>query len=563
MRRNRAAGFIIAVLVFGAFAALSYTNLDRIVRISASSSREVSITERLDNLLVYINAADEGRDMYFITGNEDYLGSYYDSVKILDVELKELGKLLSGNARQMRRLEQLEPLIKRRLARLGESIEVRKRSGPAAAQKTINEDEKRAYADIRSLVGDMIREEREILRGFGADTVAHARGAISTVLMGAIGSFLILYWIFSVLNREVTERRRAEGGLQRANESLSANVKELEQHNREMEIFSDMARMLQASVTSGEAYSVIDRSIRRLFPTESGEVYLLDEPRNVFESIASWGSIPSDYQVLSPDECWALRLGQTYVVDSPCSTVPCPHVRAPRQMPHICMPMTAQGKTLGLLYVLFSSADCQGNREAMLNRTIEHKKRLAATVAESIALALANFRLREMLYVQSTHDALTGLFNRRSMEELLDKELHRTARKAGTLAVIMLDIDHFKPFNDTFGHGAGDLLLRELGAFLQRNIRSEDYACRYGGEEFVIVLPGTSAGSARQRAEAIREGVKHISLQYLGRTLGRITVSLGVAVFPENGSTKDELLRAADKALYRAKAEGRDRVTVV
>ncbi len=188
---------------------------------------------------------------------------------------------------------------------------------------------------------------------------------------------------------------------------------------------------------------------------------------------------------------------------------------------------------------------------------------LAMAVAENIAFSLANLKLHETLYIQSTHDPLTGLFNRRNMEETLDRELHRMARKGRSLGIIMLDLDHFKKFNDTFGHQAGDALLRELGAFLQKNIRGEDFACRYGGEEFVIILPETSLENTRQRAEQLRKEAGHTTIIYRGKSLDAITVSMGVAAFPEHGTTADELLRAADTALYRAKEEGRDRVVAL
>jgi diguanylate cyclase (GGDEF)-like protein len=195
-------------------------------------------------------------------------------------------------------------------------------------------------------------------------------------------------------------------------------------------------------------------------------------------------------------------------------------------------------------------------------RLTETKQRLAVTAAGHIALALANLRLRETLRMQSIRDPLTGLFNRRYMEESLARELRRAARNQRKLGAIMLDLDHFKRFNDTFGHEAGDALLRELGGFLRTRTRREDIACRYGGEEFVVILPEASIEATRQRAERLREEFKHLNVQHRGRSLGAVTLSLGVAVFPEHASTVEDIMRSADRALYRAKAEGRDRVVL-
>ena len=170
-----------------------------------------------------------------------------------------------------------------------------------------------------------------------------------------------------------------------------------------------------------------------------------------------------------------------------------------------------------------------------------------------------NLRLREALRLQSTRDTLTGLFNRRYMEETLERELKRAARNKESVSVLMFDIDHFKKFNDTFGHQAGDTLLREFGEFLMHKIRGHDIACRYGGEEFAVILPGASFENGLKRADALRAGVKELVVQHAGQVLGMVTVSIGVSAFPGRGNS-DDLLRAADEALYRAKAGGRDSV---
>ena len=192
----------------------------------------------------------------------------------------------------------------------------------------------------------------------------------------------------------------------------------------------------------------------------------------------------------------------------------------------------------------------------------EAKQRLAITMAEHIAMALSNLKLHETLRSQSIRDPLTGLFNRRFMEESLELELRRAGRNQRPLGVIMLDLDQFKHFNDTYGHEAGDTLLRELGTLLQGNIRGEDIACRYGGEEFTLILPEGNADVVQQRANALREAIKHLDVEHRNLPIGRVTASMGVALFPEHGRTGQALLQAADAALYRSKDLGRDRVTL-
>ena len=162
----------------------------------------------------------------------------------------------------------------------------------------------------------------------------------------------------------------------------------------------------------------------------------------------------------------------------------------------------------------------------------------------------------------SIRDVLTGLFNRRYLEETLAREINRSARKELALGVMMIDIDHFKHFNDRYGHAAGDELLRQLGAALRAHVRGSDVACRYGGEEFILVLPESSLEVTLKRAEQLLEVVRRLQVNYEGQPVGRVTISVGVAVTPDHGATSEAVLKAADAALYRAKDEGRDRVVV-
>ena len=170
--------------------------------------------------------------------------------------------------------------------------------------------------------------------------------------------------------------------------------------------------------------------------------------------------------------------------------------------------------------------------------------------------------IEELLHNQSIHDPLTGLFNHGYMNKCLKRELDRAQQKQQPLTIIMGDLDYFKHFNDCFGHEAGDIVLKQVSQLFQQTIRESDIACRYGGEEFILIFPETSLDKATQLAERIRQGVCHLKIEYLGKDLDRVTISLGIACFPEHGNSSRELYKAADTALYRAKAEGRDRIVI-
>ena len=352
------------------------------------------------------------------------------------------------------------------------------------------------------------------------------------------------------LSRATFERRQAEEALSQANAQLTNRVKELEQRNLEIMLLSEMSDFLQACLSVEEAKKVIAKLIPLLFPALDGGVLLKNSTNNLVEAVTTWGQ-PNSSLVFSACECWALRRSRVHWLQDAQNGVLCQHFLSnPKPAQSLCVPMLAPGETLGLLYL---SAQEFGHFS-------DAKKRLARTVSEQIALALANIKLRENLRNQSIRDPLTNLYNRRYLEESLLRELNRAKRKQLPIGIIMLDVDHFKQFNDKFGHDAGDTVLREVGKFLQKHTRQSDIACRYGGEEFILILPEASIDALKQRAQQLRLGIKALNVRHCEQLLGNITISLGIACFPEQGLTEEALIKAADTALYRAKAEGRDRV---
>jgi diguanylate cyclase (GGDEF)-like protein len=279
-------------------------------------------------------------------------------------------------------------------------------------------------------------------------------------------------------------------------------------------------------------------------------LFIFRSSRNLVEAVAVWGEAPPPEQVFAPDDCWALRRGKAQMGGEDTTAPPCAHVPGQTRA-YLCVPLMSHGEAIGLLHVLPASPE---------ENRLERKQRLTQTVAGQLGLALANLKMQENLRDMAVRDPLTGLFNRRYLEETLEREFLRATRQGAPIALIMVDIDHFKRYNDTYGHDAGDVLLRELGAFMQRWCRGSDVACRYGGEEFVLTLPDCSLNIACQRAEEMRQVVKTLQVRHGHQTLEAITLSFGVAAFPEHADNPDAVLNAADAALYQAKQQGRDRV---
>jgi diguanylate cyclase (GGDEF)-like protein len=340
-------------------------------------------------------------------------------------------------------------------------------------------------------------------------------------------------------------------------EQVRAAHQRQERRARDLDLLTQMAEVLQACMTEDEAYALIAKVAGQLFAEDQGAIFVTSASRNLVEARSSWGGFPTaERGLFKPDDCWALRRGRLHGAGDTATSVPCEHLPRPVPAGSLCVPLAAQGELLGILY-LGRQAEAEGAASMDAER-----RQLAQTVAEQLGLAMGNLKLREMLRNQSIRDPLTGLFNRRYMEETLERELRRAERGKRPLCVAMLDIDHFKEFNDTFGHEAGDVLLSELGRLLRATIRSGDVACRYGGEEFFLIMPELGTGDAERRLDEIRQAVKRLYITYRGQSIPGVTVSAGIATFPEHGNAGDELVRIADAALYRAKAAGRDRLVM-
>jgi diguanylate cyclase (GGDEF)-like protein/PAS domain S-box-containing protein len=344
-----------------------------------------------------------------------------------------------------------------------------------------------------------------------------------------------------------------------AHDRLNVALEKLKEQTQDAVKLAELVDILQSCQNVEEAYKITQVVLQGVLHSTAGALYITSPSRDTVEMVASWGNVVETEKVFHPDDCWALRRGKVHRANGSGSPLRCTHVSKSLENGYVCVPLAAQGETLGVLYVeklcepVGSAVDPGPDQGEALERQ-------AGAVGERISLALANLMLREVLRSQSIRDPLTGLFNRRFMEESLERELRRAVRGKQQLALLMVDIDQFKGFNDTFGHQAGDALLRALGILLSESTRGQDVVCRYGGEEFAFVLAGASLDAARKRAERLREEMKQLNVRHGGQLLGAVTLSIGIAVFPDNADTTEHLLKAADDALYRAKEQGRDKI---
>ena len=361
----------------------------------------------------------------------------------------------------------------------------------------------------------------------------------------------------SVLARQsdMVQRLRAEEALRQVHLRQRHQIEASESRAREVTLLAQMGALLHACATREEACRIIARSMGELFPRLPAALYLANASGEDLKPVIAQGSLARTASPIVAADCWALRRGQVHVVSRDMGDLRCAHA-GDETVRTLCVPLMAQGTALGVLHVRDSAA----NRKDGEDDANSASQALAETVAEQAALSLANLRLRDELRELSISDPLTSLYNRRFAQETLTREIHRAQREQGSIGVITFDIDFFKSVNDRYGHDAGDAVLKAVAAELQVSIRGGDIACRMGGEEFAIMMPGATLKVARQRAEELRAAIAALRLRHSQVDLPAVSLSCGVAAFPEHGVSADALLRAADQALYRAKEAGRNRV---
>jgi len=309
---------------------------------------------------------------------------------------------------------------------------------------------------------------------------------------------------------------------------------------------------LQLCSSSVQGHEAVVRYTKQLLPAAEVALLMINNSRNMVEIASSSTGETKLLDGFPLDACCGLRSGRLRWRKARQSEVHCNHFVGVPPENYLCLPLAAHGDTLGILYV-----ECPTSLVAV---DAERNKESLEELAEIASMSIAGLNLRSRLEHQSIRDGLTDLYNRHFMEIALDRELRRATRHQQTLAVLVLDIDYFKAFNDTYGHEAGDVVLREVAGTMRQTIRSEDIVCRFGGEEFVVILPELSTEEAVARAESLRHMVSEIRLHYRGEPLNEVTISIGVAMYPYNADTVEQLLWVADRALYEAKHQGRNRV---
>jgi diguanylate cyclase (GGDEF)-like protein len=407
-------------------------------------------------------------------------------------------------------------------------------------------------ANLRQILSETQTEEREHL----AQRMSESQRQVMRPLIwgGAYVGFSLAVWVilFTNLIRDVLQRRQLSEKLSTANGSLAATVEELGTRMGEAMILKNARDDLQLCVSAREAYACSALHLNSLLPGSSGAISIINNSSNMLTKCSTWGPLDELLDYFEIEVCCGLRTGRPRWRNTGKSEVHCSHFTGLPPKNYICSPLVALGQTLGVVYLNLPTTAVQAmaaRRQTLLNE-----------IVAMAAMAIAGLNLREKLENQSIRDALTNLFNRHFLDIALERELKRSARSRAPLALLMLDVDHFKTFNDLFGHEAGDEVLCALARCMTAAVRAEDIVCRYGGEEFVILLPEITPETALDTGERLRQQVTAMQLAFRGEPLPPISISVGVATYPDVASDAPDLLRMADRALYQAKRAGRNQV---
>lgn len=508
-------------------------------------------------LLSLVKDAESGQRGFIITGQEVFLDRYHKSLTGMVTERKELAKHLGNSPESAKMIESFDQLLALKLGELHETIQIRREKGFAAVEPIVATARGKQYMDkMNALVQQQVdaeasrRNDIKLELDWRIQVGAYASVVATIFEMGVI--VVALYFLFRLLQ----ERTKAAETIRKTARQLNESLSILERRNKEISFIAEMSKALESTFSLQEILQIVAVYCSKLLPDTTGCLYLFRNSRDVLEIAGKWGAPREFVETIVPQDCWALRRGQPHRA-ADASDLCCPHYggESHQHAGHICIPLMAQGEVLGLIFI--ESSHAQQTHERHVDNAMQD---LAVAVSEQIALGLSNAKLREVLQQQSIIDPLTGLFNRRYMDETLRRELSRAARKSGCLSCVMLDVDHFKQINDTYGHDAGDLVLRSIADAIREGVREGDLVCRYGGEELVLIFPECGKDDALVRTEKIRASIESLQIKQKNQTINKISASFGVATFPQDGLDAEKLLQAADHAMFSAKKSGRNMV---
>jgi len=530
---------VVCVLFMLVAGALVYGNTRRTITAADYVEHTQEVLTSLRVAAQMTDRVESSAHLYLITADAGRLDQARTSVNALDSTAAHLNALISDNDQENGNAAQLASCS-------AELTRIINAFSPASALP------EGPIQRCQQTIAMMTEQERRLLAERTTSSQRISIVSLTTDFLFVGISVLALITLFGFLLRSAELSQRTDKRILETNRDLEKSIQLLKDQAIESEMLTTSRDELQLCVNLQEVYKSAAASFSRLLPQTSGALCMLNNSHNMLETVSSWGEEIALEDCHSTESCCGLRSGQPRWREPAVSEIHCTHFGQRKPEFYVCAPVIAHGDTLGLLYIQCKDA---ADMESLKPRVLAKRQLLQLT-----GMAVASMKLRIKLENQSIRDPLTNLFNRHFMEIALERELLRATRKKSVLGVFMLDVDHFKAFNDTHGHAFGDAVLKLVAEVCQKAIRNEDFACRYGGEEFTIILPDVTPETAAMRAECIRRGIDELRAFEGKQFYGEVTVSIGVALYPEDGTTAEVLLRKADQALYRAKQQGRNQV---
>ena len=528
--------FVLMLLFLVAMALDSKSRTGELLSSQEFVERTNTVLHERDGVEDGLQDAREAALHYVLTPEQEDLVTFDAAVAQTWTRLDRIAGLTKSDKNYSQKIEELRGYIRAELRQLSDNMRTTKtllifHSKEADFNRDRTRDAIQKFKD----------DEEALLSQRNEATKARAHTLESSVTWRILGFSVLMAVLFLLAIRESKKLRIAEQTALNAQTKLEGSLQQLQSETESGRLLNDLQANLQICINPPEAYEVLGGYAQKFIPDSAGAVFAIDSSRNLMGVMASWGdSLSPTQHILSPEDCCAMRGSRLHLRMEASHGLACRHFAGSIPDSYLCLPLAALGETLGILHISVPNSDVfTPQRLALIQQSGEYA-----------ALRLANLRLREKLHDQSIRDPLTGLYNRRFLEAALEQELHRSGRHHTGLGVIMADIDKFKSFNDSFGHNAGDIVLKEIGALFRRSVRTEDIVCRYGGEEFLIVLPDTTLESVRERTEVMRDAIEKLELQHAGHALGKITASFGISFSQDGVLTPDILLRYADEALY-------------
>lgn len=525
------------------------------------------VIENLEKLTTAISLVEMSQRNYLITQQDEFLKIFVRQKEEVFRLSEQLVALVKDNPLQANRVVSLIHLLNQRIKFLDNTLDKFQNAGLNAAIANIKAGTGNALMRQTLFMAEEMKNlEFNLLKQRQKYYEEHSRRIKIIAKYGFVLSMLILLACFVLLNMLLISRLKAEQK-SKQNEKLLADVNLQLKENLELVtiqnsstlLLNEMVGFLQLCESQKKAYEIIKKYAAKLLPQTSGSIYMLNFATQYLVLVGKWNEPvlaekkypAADYLVLKP--------GTVNIIDGTEANLSCIHVKENEVpiVPHVCLPLYSQNHMFGVILVEFNAND---KASLMHTKVKEYLDLLMPSFAKQIALALSNIRLREDLHDQSIRDPLTNLYNRRFMKEFLSKEVAHMSRKQQPLAILMIDIDNFKNYNDTYGHDVGDYVLRELSKILVNNVRKDDIVCRYGGEEFTIIMSETNANAALEKAHKLEKILQNFSLKFEDIALMPFTLSQGIAVFPTDGDSANNLIKAADQALYAAKEGGRNQI---